>query len=85
MKVKLTKQYNFQLVKVSGACDQYVHLNSIRKTSHCNNPVMLFIFSRIMQRTVIIIMPLVLASFITGALSEYEQVSWLLMASLNGN
>ena len=46
---------------------------------------MLSIFSRIMQRTVIIIMPLVLASFITGALSEYEQVSWLLMASLNGN
>ena len=55
----------FTLIEAAGAAEEYVQLSNcdeIDKTT-----------ALISQRTLLIILPLVLASFITGTIAEYEQ------------
>ncbi len=55
----------FTLIEAAGAAEDYIQLSScdeIDKTT-----------AKISQRTLLIILPLVLSSFVTGTIAEYEQ------------
>ena len=55
----------FVLIEAAGAAEDYSQLSScdeIDKTT-----------AKISQRTLLIILPLVLASYVTGTIAEYEQ------------
>ena len=66
----------FTLIEAAGASEDYPALKACDEVDKMT--------AKISQRTLLIILPLVFASFITGTIAEYEQQGWKFMSCSHG-